>query len=843
MSDRTYVFRLVGDFGTVTPGSEAAARSVDKLGDAQDAFARRTAAAGTTTDRFATKSLGAMANGTKLTRQEVLALNYTLSDMVASLASGASPFTILLQQGGQVRDSFGGFGPLFSKLGGLITPTRLAVGTFAATAATLAAAFYQGQRESLKLQDSLVLTGNQAGITEGRFNQLARTIADVKARPIADVRDALQTVVSTGSFGPGSIEAVTNAVISLQRFSGESAQTIVKDFASMKDGVTKWAAEHNRQYNFLTVEQYRFIRALEAQGRVQTAIAVTAQALDDKFKNQQRSLGLLDRALESTKNAWSGFWDVLKGIGRDTTPEERLAGLRQELERRTARGPMNDLLAGSFEKGNQRLKDQIAIAESDVREARNLAERQAQAGAEVQEKIRAEQREQVDATISIDRAGYAQRQAMAEVARARESAALDQQYRQQEISQQRYVERRFALEKASIDAQAANIQQEIALEQRRPVSTPAEQVQQQARLLDLQTRRIAVESQYIALRARRDNGQLAGEPRDLAEGAVADPSAGVAFRLAELGQTVDRAESAARTVFRQAEREQTQATEQGYRERQVAAKQSASEILQVNKDLGIALIRDDRERGLAVIAAEEEQLRRRLDLGALVGAERKAAEDSIASYVVLRNQQLTEELKPEWQRMLDAWADTTGQMKRYSDDFMSGFLRTGQQTWQDWAVSGKLSTRGLTDFIKSEFARLVYEQYLAQHTASLGKTILNGLIGGLGALTGGRTGSDPSGYNGTQNNPSAYVAPKLATGTNYVPYDGFKAELHEGEAVVPKKYNPAAGGQAGGDINITQQISVGAGVSRAEVFAAVKMANEAMFARIVRSRTRDGVMA
>lgn len=35
--------------------------------------------------------------------------------------------------------------------------------------------------------------------------------------------------------------------------------------------------------------------------------------------------------------------------------------------------------------------------------------------------------------------------------------------------------------------------------------------------------------------------------------------------------------------------------------------------------------------------------------------------------------------------------------------------------------------------------------------------------------------------------------PELATGTNYVPQD-MLAYLHEGEAVVPKKYNPAAGG-------------------------------------------------
>jgi tape measure domain-containing protein len=37
------------------------------------------------------------------------------------------------------------------------------------------------------------------------------------------------------------------------------------------------------------------------------------------------------------------------------------------------------------------------------------------------------------------------------------------------------------------------------------------------------------------------------------------------------------------------------------------------------------------------------------------------------------------------------------------------------------------------------------------------------------------------------------LIPKLATGTNYVPQD-MLAYLHEGEAVVPKKYNPAAAG-------------------------------------------------
>lgn len=47
--------------------------------------------------------------------------------------------------------------------------------------------------------------------------------------------------------------------------------------------------------------------------------------------------------------------------------------------------------------------------------------------------------------------------------------------------------------------------------------------------------------------------------------------------------------------------------------------------------------------------------------------------------------------------------------------------------------------------------------------------------------------------------------PRLATGTNFVPQD-MLAVIHRGEAVVPRQYNPAAGGRATGG-NITIQIT------------------------------------
>lgn len=68
----------------------------------------------------------------------------------------------------------------------------------------------------------------------------------------------------------------------------------------------------------------------------------------------------------------------------------------------------------------------------------------------------------------------------------------------------------------------------------------------------------------------------------------------------------------------------------------------------------------------------------------------------------------------------------------------------------------------------------------------------------IGGLFGGGMGSNPSGFGGTLNNPSAFVATPLAAGTDFVPYDGFLASLHKGERVVPQAYNPAAGGAGGG---------------------------------------------
>ncbi|EPO9976624.1 phage tail length tape measure family protein, partial [Pseudomonas aeruginosa] len=87
-----------------------------------------------------------------------------------------APLTVLLQQGGQLKDMFGGIGPAARAVGGyiagLVNPYTIA----AAAAGVLALAFYQGSVESSRLTNALVKNGNAAGTTAGQLSVFAQQV-------------------------------------------------------------------------------------------------------------------------------------------------------------------------------------------------------------------------------------------------------------------------------------------------------------------------------------------------------------------------------------------------------------------------------------------------------------------------------------------------------------------------------------------------------------------------------------------------------------------------------------------------------------------------------------------
>lgn len=123
--------------------------------------------------------------------------------------------------------------------------------------------------------------------------------------------------------------------------------------------------------------------------------------------------------------------------------------------------------------------------------------------------------------------------------------------------------------------------------------------------------------------------------------------------------------------------------------------------------------------------------------------------------------------------------------------------------------TGKLSFKSMIDQMMADITRMIVRQALLKPI--YGAIGLGGSGGGLGSLLSagaslfgssaqaglGNLYQASSGIMVDDAGMSLMVGTPMATGTNYVPYDGFQATLHKGEAVVPAEYNPAAGGKSG----------------------------------------------
>jgi len=266
------------------------------------------------------------------------------------LAGGQNPMMVLLQQGGQLRDQFGGFKPLFQGIASAVTPAMIAFTSLAASVGVLGLAFMKGEEESNKFRNSMILTGNFAGIAVDKFNLLATTISGKYNSAIGDSREIMQALVSSGQFTEKTLTSVGSLITKVASLSGEAAADVAKSLIPSLDGSASSAKKLNDQYHFLTLEQYKNIEALNRQGQAQEAIKVTSDALLEKLDSQAKKLGYLETLWKNLKNAASGFWDWLKSIGRDD-PTKAIKDLEDQMER-TMEGV-------AYRNGNTKLYDAL----------------------------------------------------------------------------------------------------------------------------------------------------------------------------------------------------------------------------------------------------------------------------------------------------------------------------------------------------------------------------------------------------------------------------------------------------------------------------------------------------
>lgn len=258
-----------------------------------------------------------------------------MTDIVTQLAGGQNPMLIMLQQGGQLRDMYGGFGNMFRGLSSVITPARLLFGGVAAAAGTLAYALYQGAEESRAFRRAVILSGEAAGVSAGQMQAAAQNAGDITSR-YAEAREAVLALASSGRVAGENFEAFARSIVLQSEATGKSVEQLAAEYTAIADDPLKAVARFSATYKTLNADVYEQVKALQQQGREQEAVELVQRkyAAETEVMAQKvvADLGLIESAWKRIGETASGAWDNIKSIGRTDTTEEKLARAQRELK-------------------------------------------------------------------------------------------------------------------------------------------------------------------------------------------------------------------------------------------------------------------------------------------------------------------------------------------------------------------------------------------------------------------------------------------------------------------------------------------------------------------------------
>jgi phage-related minor tail protein len=260
---------------------------------------------------LANKSLGSMGMSAKATAAALRVVPAQFTDIITSLQGGQAPLTVLLQQGGQLKDMFGGVGGAARALGGyvlgLINPFTIA----AAAVGAIGYASYKSNEDLKELRTALLVSGNAAGISADQLLGMSRSVG-------LNV-EVLSAFARSGAVTAENIEGITRAAVKFESIGGAAVADTVKAFEQLKRSPVEASVSLNETTNYLTASLYAQIKALDEQGRHLDAVALAGNSYRDALSkigaDADKNLGALatwwkrvkegaDAAANSAKNAF-----------------------------------------------------------------------------------------------------------------------------------------------------------------------------------------------------------------------------------------------------------------------------------------------------------------------------------------------------------------------------------------------------------------------------------------------------------------------------------------------------------------------------------------------------------
>lgn len=681
------------------------------------------------------------------------------SDILVSLQGGQQVFTVLLQQGSQIRDSFGGVGEALS---GIVEFTSKLVNpaTLAATAiAGLGAAFLAGREQSKAMVRAIELSGNFAGTTASQLNELSESIGATGAVSISSAREITNALVTTGQVGQKALRPMAEAAAEYSRVmgeaSGKSSEFIAKTFADPAKG----AGELNKQFNFLTIALYKQIKAQQEAGDMAGAQATASEALRAKLAGVGKDLGYVESAWKGLGVAASQAWNFMLGVGRDDTLSERLAalpkvikGIEEEIQiERGFAGGQSSAAVASLEKMLALKRAELATTIKAAQAEKEKAVAAAKTAKEVQAAVAEDQEKDKSGGKSgkndayraelLEMDGLQQRQ---RELLSSQLAALASLRKRGEISELQSIDRVLVAQRKALEEEREIAQKKLALAQKegrkgdaQKASSEVESIQRKldeaARAAEDRRLEVAKSNSDLILKIRVDSLKAGG---NIVAAAAADFDRQYSQKIAdaikdgntELQEALRglRETTLASAGFDEAKAQFAAALaemQQGIE----GVRTAAGDGLSFAEALGIQASENEiRNRYIPVLKALQAELARLASLSGNAD-QRKAAADFGKEI-----SKQTAELNPEWKKTVDRFEQT------FREGFV-GMLRDGKGSFSSW-------TKSLRDTFKTEVANYIYKEFAKPFVVN----VLANLIGTSGSSTagggasGGQGGGIPS---------------------------------------------------------------------------------------------------
>lgn len=274
-----------------------------------------------------------------------------MTDITVGLATGQSPLMVALQQGGQLKDMYGGVAPAIAAVTkatlALVNPTTVALGAVAA----LGTAWYQGAKESEAFTAAILMNGNAAGTTTSQLTSTSQAVGRVTGSYSLAI-EATRELAATGRVANAQLSLAAQATVGMAQVGAAAVGEMTAKFAELGKSPVQASRKLNEQYNYLTASVYEQIKALEEQGRKEDAAALAqrtyAQAMTDRVAEVKAQLNALGRAFNWVGEQAGGMWNAVKNIGRASPLADQLAEAQKEYATLVTAANNSSKIAGFF---------------------------------------------------------------------------------------------------------------------------------------------------------------------------------------------------------------------------------------------------------------------------------------------------------------------------------------------------------------------------------------------------------------------------------------------------------------------------------------------------------------